>query len=215
MNLGSVAHLLAASALALVAHGAAPVRSTFACDRGADFNPVAASDVIVSGLVLGWAEADLLPDIPEGVFVEPVLIDFQVEDVLKGEAPERIRFLDTGSLASDTSLSDRWVGTAGACGAFEADPTGQYAFLGLTRDADGNLRSSGPLVFYIGERSQFAGFRYERTAEILGAFGLKRLPAAGYGTMARASAPDYELLAFATLLIAFGLGGLVQLRRTA
>ena len=194
---------------------AAPGR-VYACSAGDDFNPVAESDVIVSGVVLGWAEAGILP---QGVSMKPILVDFQVDEVLKGDGvPGQINFLDTGSLANDPAnvLDNQWAGTSGSCGAFAADPTGQFALLGLTRDADGNLRSSLPQVFYIGERSEFAGFRAERTAEILQSFGLTRLPEAGDGALYSppSTGVNYSELAVATLLTALGFGGLGILRRT-
>jgi hypothetical protein len=216
MILRSAGPLVAASAVALAAYGVAPARTAFACSAGEDFNPVADSDVIVSGVILGWEETNL-PGFPEDAHVKPIRVEMQVEDTLKGEASGRISFVDSGSLMNLPPTEDGylWDGSGGACGAFNTEPTGEYVFLGLSYDDAGNLRSNLLRVFYIGERSQFAGFRYERMAEILGAFGLTRLPATGDGAMATPGAPDGELIAIATLLIALGVGGLSLLRRTA
>jgi hypothetical protein len=156
MKLGTACRLIAASVMALMAYVAGVPGRVYACSAGDDFNPVAESDVIVSGVVLGWGEAGMLP---QDISLKPILVDFQVDEVLKGNVPDQINFLDTGSLANDPAnvQDNRWVGTSGSCGAFAADPTGQFALLGLTKDADGNLRSSLPQVFYIGDRAEFSG----------------------------------------------------------
>lgn len=215
MNLRVAGPLLAASAVTMAAYGAAPVRSVYACSAGPDWNPVEESEIIVSGVILGWEKADVA-GFPEDAHVRPIRVELAVEESLKGEAPERLSFIDGGSLANlPESEGQMWWGSSGACGSFDADPTGMYVFMGLSHDDEGRWRSGRLTTFYVGERSEFAGFRQERTAEILGSFGLQRLPSAGDGTLAPTSQPDYERLALATFLIALGLGGLKLLRRTA
>jgi hypothetical protein len=183
-----------------------PARRVLACSAGADFNPIAASDVIISGTILGWT-----PELPAAAPFTTVVVDIEVEDVLKGEVGPRLTAVDTASLHTETQ---QWHGGGGPCGAFSADPTGQFVFMGLSLDENGWLATSLPLTFYIGERSEFAGVRYERIAEVLAPLGLTRLPATGQGGTAEARAVDSGLLAVAAVLMAAGLSSLRLLRRT-
>lgn len=212
MSLRKAGPLAAASAIALAAFGTSPARPAYACTPGEDFNPVAESDIIVSGVILGWEETDAQEYQPPESSLKTIRVDLRVEDVVKGEAADTISFLDSGSLMNipPDERGYVWAGSSGACGAFNADPTGHYVFMGLHRDEDGNLRSSLPRVFFIGERSAFAGSRYERTGEILSSFGLTRLPAAGHGSAYEAAGArvDAPLLTLGTFLVALGLGSL-------
>lgn len=197
---------------AVAAFASLPSRSVYACSAGPDWNPVEESDLIIAGTIRGWETAPPPDGLPEDFPFETVRLAIDVEDVLKGEAPARIEAIDTASLDSATMT---WHGGSGACGALDADPTGQYVFMGLSYDDAGNLRTNRLLVFYIGTRAEFASFRADRTAEILTSFGLTRLPSTGNGGLVGTSAPDKEVLTIATLLIALGVGGLSLLRRTA
>lgn len=190
---------------------ALPARPAFACSVGPDWNPVAESDIIISGVVTGWQRVPHPAGSPDMGF-DAIRLSIAVEDVLKGEAGGNLAAVDTASLHKDTG---QWLGSSGACGAFNADPTGLYVFLGLRRAEDGSLRTSLPQMFFIGERESFAGARYVRTGEILTSFGLTRLPATGHGSMAsQASQPDYFVLVLAGTLFAAGLGSLKLARRT-
>jgi hypothetical protein len=102
-----------------------------------------------------------------------VRVTLNVEASFKGNAgPGAIEFYDTASLFREGQGPPGWHGSSGSCGAFNADPTGHYVLLGLARAEDGTLRSHLLRTFFIGERSEFSGARYDRTREILDSFGL-------------------------------------------
>ena len=215
MNLRAAGPLVAASAVAFTAFGMAPVRGVHACSGGPDWNPVAESEVILSGVIQGWEETTI-EGFPEGAHVKPIRVDLAVEERLKGEAPSRFSFVDTGSLTNvPAGQEPMWSGSSGACGAFNADPTGMYVFMGFSRDETGTRRSNLLTTFYIGDRAGFEAFRGGDMAEfLLGTYGLERPPATGHGASRDDGATDYTLLMFAALLIAFGAGGLKLLRST-
>ena len=138
----------------LVGQAASWARPVFACSADSAFDPVAASDVIVNGQVLGWTA------LPEGAgrggFV-PVRLEMRIDDVVKGSPDAAI--VDQTSLmllptfdgqGAVTGYRIQWSGASGACGALDEDPTGMYAVFGLSRQLDGSLRTNRLTTFYIG-----------------------------------------------------------------
>jgi hypothetical protein len=76
-----------------------------------------------------------------------------VDRVYKGSSAAEIELFAANTLSVSTqggASSYQWVGSSGACGAFDSDPTGGYFILGLFRDELGRLHPSLPLMFYFG-----------------------------------------------------------------
>ena len=139
--------LVALLGVAALSMQATPVH---ACSAGPDFDPVLESDVIVEGRFLGWEfapEADHAPTFPA------VWVNMAVEKVWKGAVPtDVITLLDRNTvqrLPEDKDVS--WIGSSGACGAFNFDPTGRYGIMGLTRLEDGTYAPNLLKVFFIGD----------------------------------------------------------------
>jgi len=178
------------------------VRDASACSADEEWDPIAESDVIAGGRIAGWTPAPLAGD-ARGMFV-PVVLDLRVEHVWKGAVGAPI--VDETSLTAQpvawdgetvTAVRWAWAGSAGACGALNADPTGMYAVLGLHRQPDGRLRTNLLTTFYIDPRPYDpAGVR--GLSERIG------LPATGHG---RAGGGDATALAaLAALAAATGTG---------
>jgi hypothetical protein len=133
-------------------------RSALACSAGPDYNPVAESEVIVVGRLLGWSEGDVAsPPPPDGSLLVPIRVTMVVERVLTGRAPASITIVDRASLHRIPAMAGRaeqttWVGAAGACGSFDEDPTAKYAVMGLWRNPDGTYRPNRIHTFYLGEQ---------------------------------------------------------------
>ncbi len=194
----SVAGISAAIlALAAVSLASSPA---YACSAGPDFDPIAASGVIVEGRFLGY---EVLPDAPlpgstgkgtNDAYI-PIRVDMTVERVLKGNvASSTIAIIDRRTLGPPYPGHDEyeWIGASGACGAFDADPTGFYAIMGLSQNDDGTFGSSRFQVFYLGERPGGAG--YDRALQRMASFpGAAALPALGSGPGASVSGPTATL----------------------
>ena len=148
----------------------------YACSAGSDFNPVAASDVIVMGTITDWQALESPPGL--GMF-QPIRLTISVDHTFQGSHAPVLEAVDTSSLVREQIAVGQWAGSSGACGAFNADPKGRYALMGLVRAEDGSLRTHLMHMFYIGERDQLAGARYERVSERLGSFGLILPPSLG------------------------------------
>ena len=72
-----------------------------------------------------------------------------VDRVYKGTVPTRIQMVAGNTIL--VGATNQWVGASGACGAFDADPTGQYGILGLYLDNFGRYRPHRLRMLYIGE----------------------------------------------------------------
>lgn len=136
-------------------------RPTYACSVGPDYNPVADSDVIVAGRVLGWERGSsaAAPSPPAGSPFVPIRVMLRVEQRFKGSTPAEIVVIDHASLHELPGQSG-WAGGAGACGSFDADPTGMYAVMGLTRNADGTYQAGRPRTFYLGDAPPAPGYEW-------------------------------------------------------
>lgn len=217
--------------LALAANTVAP-RPAFACTVGPDFDPVATSDMIVEGRFLG---IEVLPDAPlpgledepeggkydfESDAYVPVRVDMSVERVYKGEvATDVIAIVDPRTLGPVLPGSEEywWIGASGACGAFDFDPTGWYAIMGLTERNDGTYETSRPIVFFMGDGP--SGGEYEQALERMASFpGAAELPALGYGPSGQSDHVPMALIAGGVVALGGTLaaaGVLMRRRRRA
>ena len=110
-----------------------------ACSGDPNFNPVAASDVIVEGRFLLY---EVLPDNYTPYAVNTTRLQLGVANVLKGSIDD-----DVVTLLDD-----------GICGGFDVDPTGQYAVIGLEKLSG---YTHNPRTFYIGDNA--SSEEYEKT----------------------------------------------------
>ncbi len=94
--------VLAAVAVVLAGSLLTPrfARSVSACSAGPDYNPVADSDVIVAGTVLGWERggSGALPSPPSGFPFVPIRVALRVEQHFKGSTAAEIVISDQSSL---------------------------------------------------------------------------------------------------------------------
>lgn len=146
--------LLAACLLAAMASASGTTPAVvFACSADETFDPVAESDVIVGGRIAGYEELPVGFDRPPFV---PIRLHLDSAVVWKGTIAPDALIVDAASLyplrdaADQPTTNRRWVGSGGACGAFDEDPTGAYVVLGLMRQPDGTLRTNRLTTFYIG-----------------------------------------------------------------
>jgi len=179
--------LAVAALLTLLIWRGMPPQVASACSGGSDFDPIASSDIVVMGTITAWEKVSTPTLLPT---FQPIRLTITVDQTLKGPHSATVHAYDVASLINDAQgpISGRWAGSSGACGAFNTDPAGMYVFLGLHRDEDGTLRTNLLRTFYIGERSEFAGFRYERTREVMASFGLILPPSTGSGGLVQAPA---------------------------
>jgi hypothetical protein len=220
-NMKRVLLPLAALAIAglLLPTGTPPA---YACSVGPDYDPIDESDGIVEGRITGWSPIENVtrwdPKTgPEPLNdpnyygpYDPIRVHMQVERVYKGVAPRQLDVVDGASLEIyDHEPRHVWVGASGACGAFDFDPTGVYAVLGLRKDAFGRYRPSLPLVFFIGDDPE--GEHYDRALERLASLAPGTLPSSG-GPPPESSRFAIPLPAVATGLALLAAGSLIALR---
>ena len=149
----------------------------YACSGYVD--PIADSAVVVGGWFDGWELIDnaTRPGPKTGISPQndpnyygpyaAIRLGMTVERVYKGTVDPTIEMFAGNTLLVGATY--QWVGTSGACGAFDADPTGQYAILGLYLDDFGRYRPELRRLFYIGDEppTDFAAFRLERLTPLL------------------------------------------------
>jgi hypothetical protein len=171
--------LAAAAVLAILLTSAVrPIPTAYACSAGPDFDPIAESDLIIGGWVVGWRER---PDIPSplngnaksGVDYKSLGMLIDVDRVFKGSPVKRVEAVD-----SYIPYGTRWLGTS--CAIFGGDPTGLYVILGLWRGEDGYLHPNSLRTFFIGENPSGEGYDYAmRRLEGLPAIGPPRTGSGG------------------------------------
>lgn len=129
-----------------------PTSSVFACSGGADWNPIAESDVIIGGQVLGWTA---LPAGDTGMFI-PVRLDIRIDHVWKGtpglpviDAASLTALVTTNDNESSPTVRYLWAGSSGACGALDEDPTGMWIVLGTRAQEGTYLRTNRLTTFYV------------------------------------------------------------------
>lgn len=147
--------------------------SVYACSVSEDYNPVAESSIIVAGRLTSWQR--LQPDSTSGFI--PIRVQMQVDHVVKGHALQQVVFVDRTSLQHDSAGKDVWVGSGGACGMFDTEPTNTYVILGLFKQPDGTYTSNRVLIFYAG--TQPKGEEYERALAQINTFAAHQLPHTG------------------------------------
>ncbi|MCH7698877.1 MAG: hypothetical protein IH865_08075 [Chloroflexi bacterium] len=179
--------------------------SVHACSAGPDWDPVAESAVVVAGRLTGWEEVsdDVLPNF------KPIRVHMNVDRVYKGPPGlTDISFVDSASLYFTASAPEdlMWAGSSGACGAFDSDPTGVYAVMGLWEAPDGELHAGRLHTFFFGEEP--GGQDYERALERMASFpAAAALPALGTGP-AQSASPNHLITAVAALGTALLLASL-------
>lgn len=173
LQLAAVLSALAFGAV-LLPNGASPAAAgPLACSVGSDWDAIAESDVIIAGQITGYRLSEDAEAVPA---FTPITLTWRVDDVLKGELRPSDRIVDAASLVERDGQRE-WHGSGGACGAFNADPTGVYAILGLYRAPDSTLQTSLPRIFYLGRE------RYtDVDLNALRARVVAELPAAGQPT---------------------------------
>ncbi|HZU78248.1 MAG TPA: hypothetical protein VFA70_15880 [Dehalococcoidia bacterium] len=147
--------MLAAAVAALVTGGISP-RRAYACEGGPGYDPVADSDVVVVGQVAWWESLAPTPAVSAGStgpFV-PIRVTLQIARALKGSAPATLTFVDDASRLVTPTESGAWAGASGACGSFDADPTGKQVIIGLRQETDGLYHADRLRTFYIGDGPQ-------------------------------------------------------------
>ncbi|MCI0777819.1 MAG: hypothetical protein J4N95_06540 [Chloroflexi bacterium] len=171
----AVAGLVAVMGIAMLSM---QTTSVHACS-GAGWDRIAASEVIVAGQLTSW---EITSDESAAGF-QPIRVFMSVDRVYKGPPGlNEISFVDAASLNStrQSEFDYTWSGSAGACGAFNAAPTGIYALMGLRSDEEGTYRSNSLLVFYYGQGPADAEF--QRALDGLASLpGAASLPALGSG----------------------------------
>ena len=203
---------ISAAILGLVAYSLAPTPA-YACSAGPDFDPIATSDVIVEGRFLDW---ELAPDLNRGDAYLGIRVEMAVQRVWKGQvAGEIITMVDSASLGPPYPGHDEyeWIGASGACGAFDADPTGLYAIMGLSQRDDGTFGPSRFLYFYLGDDA--GGERYDLALQRMASYpGAAALPALGSGPDASVPGPAATLtVAVIMAMMGTALLGLAVLSR--
>ena len=126
---------------------------------GPEFDPVASSEVIIEGRILGY---DVLPESPE-FGIASIVLQMDVERVWKGLTGSSIRIVDNEALVRYPNET-RW-GPGGLCNAFFEDPSGSYAILGVSQIGEGMYRIGGFSVFYLDEDA--SGERYDAAVAFL------------------------------------------------
>ena len=154
-----------------------------ACNAGRDFNPVAQSDLIVSGRIVSWEEVGV--GFARG-FVS-IKVTIEVDRVLKGSSASRVEVVDNASLtiARKPDGSQIWQG-GNSCGTFWEDPTGKQIIGAFHKDEAGVYRSASLTTFLLAHNPSTSNYQaaYDRLAR----FGLTlRPPATGDGGLVPAS----------------------------
>ncbi len=203
---------IAVAAVLLAAASVVAPKRAYACSAGLDFDPVATSDVIAEGRILGFK---VLPDAPipggyeaKGVVLDfredpyiPIRIDFAVDAVYKGQVAEDVIDIVERRAYGPHPLNEGkfWWLTASDCHAFYSDPTGQYAILGLGRNDDGTYGAGLLRMFYLGAEpsSEDREAVLARLASFPGAVGL---PGLGSGPQAGVGVPLLSMAAGAAVL---------------
>ena len=179
------------------------------------------ADYVFVGRVIGW---DVLPDPnPVSSFYLPIELTVDVERVLKGEPPALLTFVDRATFtyrpdpADPTQQLDHWVGSGGACGTFDVDPTGVRALYALSSRSDGVLAAGMCSGTYLRAELGVPGGVTTPLDDVIAlaeaALGVQRLPDTGAGP-APSGGVALPVLALAVSGAALAAaGGLLVVRR--
>lgn len=215
--------LLPLAALAVAGLLAPAVRPAYACSVGPDFDPIAESDVIVAGRIVGWEliedaltvdlkSVDSPDDVPSDYIgpYDPIRLTMEVGSVYKGSVSTVITLVDGASLFVDPLTGQhRWVGSSGACGAFDRDPTDMFAIFGLCARDDGSYGPSLPLHFFLGDEPH--GERYDYAMSRLGELLPGSLPDTGSSPPGQKAGTGFPWLVVAGVSSMAGAAVLVRL----
>ena len=182
------------------------VQISYACSAGEDFDPVAQSDVIISGRVVGWQPLVTNPDVNDFI---PIQITLDIDRTYKSSMSGQVSVIDVASRQAISSTEAIWVGGAGPCGAFSEDPTHSYVILGLTRQRDGAYHSDRPRTFFQGAAPH--GDAYQAALQRIQALAPHQLPVTSSSGTTRTRTSD---ITFDILLIGLGaisIGGGLRL----
>jgi hypothetical protein len=187
---------LAATVLAAGLPFRAPTALACSCDNRNMKEVIDSVDAIVIGSVTSW--------IPTGPADEtafrPIELTLDVERVLKGSPPDPLTISEPRSY-SEFPTGPQWAGSAGACGTFDADPTGVRAVYFLRGSSTFSAGRCSGTQFGIGvEQIDVDGYVGEVEAALSG----KVLPDTGSGP----SPNRWPLLAVVSLT-AVGIAAIV------
>ena len=199
----------------------AGVRPAYACSTGPDYDPLAESDVIVSGRITGWelienvtrwdpkTETEPYDDPNYYGPYDPIRVGMTVTRVYKGSVPAEIELVAGNTLLvreeHGTPRYD-WVGSYGACGAFDFDPTGKYFVMGLNVDRYGRYHPSRLRVFFIGEYPP-ESYDHPRLSHLLPLLPGTLPSSGGPPPETASSSPDIPVPALAALGLTLLAGG--------
>ncbi|HSP56182.1 MAG TPA: hypothetical protein VLS25_11410 [Dehalococcoidia bacterium] len=187
-------------ALAVVLAGAAGLLApglgaSADCTPAPGPDPIASSDIIVAGKIIGWQVATDIerptPVTPDSYEPVPVRLYLGVDRAFKGNATTQLEFVNDTSLEFQDGRYS-WTFATFACGDFRGDPSGTYLVIGLAHGADGTLRETAR--FYEGK--ELAGHAYE---DVISRLGTGYLPAKS-GPPQKADVPTGTLVAVASAL---------------
>ncbi len=133
----------------------ANVRLAFACSGGDGDDPIAMSEVIVGGWITDWKSANSGPTNR----VEPVMLQISVDRVFKGtiRTQTTLQFINYQLLDYSHQAIGWDGGLVGSCSAFEVDPKGKYAIIGLVKNAAGQYQTDLFYRFYFGDQPPLDG----------------------------------------------------------
>ena len=113
-----------------------------ACSAGPDFDPRAATDLVVAGRVTAL---EISPSANQFGF-HRATVTISVMAVLRGVlTTDVLRFVDDASVVLEPGPQGeqiRFFGASGGCGVLDADPVGRYVVIALKRSADGELQAN-------------------------------------------------------------------------
>lgn len=113
-----------------------------ACSAGPDFDPRAATDLVVAGSVTAL---EISPAANQSGY-HRATVTISVATVLRGAVTMNVlRFVDDASVVLEPGPQAeqvRFFGASGGCGVLDADPVGRYVVIALKRSADGELHAN-------------------------------------------------------------------------
>jgi len=172
---------------------APPPAAAATCSAGPDWDPIAESHVVVGGQILGW---DPAPGVSGPPLFTPVRLHMRIDHVWKGALAGRPIY-DNASLSA-SGYPARWIGSSGACGAFDDDPAGKYAVLGLVESGAGALLTSRLRIFYLDERP------YDPASVRSGGGHALGLPSVGHPHARAARTHAHDSWTLATIALTLG-----------
>jgi hypothetical protein len=179
------------------------------------------AEYVFVGRVSGWNVISDPP--PVSPFYLTIELTVEVERVLKGAPPASLTFVDRATFtyrpdpADPAEQIDLWAGSGGACGTFNADPTGARALYSLSSLPDGELEAGMCSGTYLGPPQGVPGGVTTLLDDVIAlaeaALGVDKLPDTGAGP-SPSGGPALPVLALAVSGAALAAaGGLLVVRR--